>query len=82
MLCLSRRRGETIRVGHDIRIVVLEISEHQVRFGVAAPNSATAHREEIYLRIQDNKMPEPTTGNDLKALNGLIVSLGAVLGAS
>ena len=79
MLCLSRRRGETIRVGHDIRIVVLEISEHQVRIGVAAPNSVTVHREEIYWRIQDSKMPEPSIGNDLKALNGLIVALDDAL---
>lgn len=79
MLCLSRRRGETIRVGHDIRIIVLEISEHQVRIGVAAPNSVTVHREEIYLRIQDSKMPEPAIGNDLKALNGLIVALDDAL---
>lgn len=59
MLCLSRRRGETIRVGHDIRIVVLKVSEHQVRIGVEAPNSVTVHREEIYWRIQNNKIPEP-----------------------
>lgn len=70
MLCLSRRRGETIRVGHDIRIVVLEISEHQVRIGLVAPNSLSVHLEKIYQRIQDNKMPEPTIRNDLKALKG------------
>ena len=70
MLCLSRRRGEIIRVGHDIRIVVLEISDHQVRIGVAAPNSVSVHREEIYWRIQNNKMPELATDNELKALNG------------
>ncbi|WP_219728896.1 carbon storage regulator CsrA [Pseudomonas fluorescens] len=79
MLCLSRRRGETIRVGHNIRFTVLEISEHQVRIGVAAPNSLSVHREEIYRRIHRNKVPEPKTCNDLKGLNGLIVALGAVL---
>ena len=79
MLCLSRRRGEIIRVGHDIRIVVLEISDHQVRIGVSAPNSVTVHREEIYQRIHGNKIPEPTNDNDFKALNGLIIALGAAL---
>lgn len=79
MLCLSRRRGETIRVGHDIRIVVLKVSEHQVRIGVEAPNSVTVHREEIYWRIQNNKISEPAIGNDLKALNGLVVALDDAL---
>lgn len=76
MLCLSRRKGETIRVGHNIRIVVLDVGENQVRIGVSAPNSVRVHREEIYRRIHDNKISEPTTIYELKALNGLIAALG------
>lgn len=48
MLCLSRRRSEIIMIGNDIRIVVLKVEEHQVSIGIAAPNSMSVHREEIY----------------------------------
>lgn len=47
MLVLSRRAGEAIVVGGNIRIVVLSVTGSSVRFGVEAPRSISVHREEV-----------------------------------
>jgi len=56
MLILTRRVHETIMVGDDIRITVLGVSGLQVRIGIAAPKGVEVHREEIYNRIQAEKV--------------------------
>lgn len=53
MLVLSRRLGETIVIGDDIRLTVLSVSGGQVRLGIAAPKEVSVHREEIYQRINN-----------------------------
>lgn len=56
MLILTRKVGETIVIGDDIRVSVLSVQGNQVRVGVAAPRDVVVHREEIYDRIQgENK---------------------------
>lgn len=55
MLVLSRRLGETLIIGDDIKLTVLGISGKQVRLGVAAPKEVSVHREEVYERIQQEK---------------------------
>ena len=52
MLVLSRRLGEVLVIGDNIKVQVLGISGNQVRLGIAAPKSVSVHREEVYLRIQ------------------------------
>ena len=54
MLVLTRRIGERLRIGSDIELVVLDVRGRDVRLGVTAPTEVPIHREEIYLRIQDN----------------------------
>jgi carbon storage regulator len=55
MLVLSRRLGETLIIGDDVKITVLGISGNQVRLGIAAPKEVSVHREEVYRRIQDEQ---------------------------
>lgn len=55
MLILTRRVGETIRINNDISIQVLGVSGQQVKIGIAAPTDVAVHREEIYLRIQEER---------------------------
>jgi len=53
MLVLTRKRGEGVAIGPDIRIVVLGIKNGQVRLGVEAPRTVEVHRDEICVRIQE-----------------------------
>lgn len=55
MLILTRRVGETIRINDDISIQVLSVSGQQVKIGITAPTDVAVHREEIYLRIQEER---------------------------
>lgn len=55
MLILTRRIGETLMVGDDVKVTVLNIQGGQVRIGVDAPKQVEVHREEIYSRIQAEK---------------------------
>lgn len=54
MLVLSRRLGETLIIGDDVKITVLGISGNQVRIGIDAPKEISIHREEVYKRIQES----------------------------
>lgn len=52
MLILTRRPTETVMIGDDITITVLEVRGNQVRIGINAPKHIGVHREEIYERIK------------------------------
>ncbi|HXI09357.1 MAG TPA: carbon storage regulator CsrA [Thermodesulfobacteriota bacterium] len=56
MLVLTRKSGEGIRLGDEIKIVVLELKENQVKLGIEAPHEIPVHREEIYLKIQEDNI--------------------------
>jgi len=55
MLILTRRIGETLIIGDDVNITVLGVKGNQVRLGINAPKDVSVHRQEIYLRIQQEK---------------------------
>ena len=55
MLVLSRKAEESMFIGDDIKITVLDIRGGQVRIGITAPQDIKIHREEVYERInQEN----------------------------
>lgn len=53
MLILTRKQGETIMIGDDIKVTVLGVFGRQVRLGVDAPIKVVVHREEVYRRIKE-----------------------------
>ncbi|MFC0267413.1 carbon storage regulator CsrA [Kushneria aurantia] len=60
MLILTRRVGETLMVGDEITVTVLGVKGNQVRLGVNAPRNVSVHREEIYQRIQQERVETET----------------------
>jgi carbon storage regulator len=55
MLVLTRRMGETLMVGDEITVSVLDVKGNQVRIAVSAPKDVAVYREEIYERIHREK---------------------------
>ena len=53
MLILTRKSGESITIGDDVKITVVEVKGKQVRIGIDAPRSYMIHREEVCLSIQE-----------------------------
>lgn len=52
MLVLTRRANESIMIGDDIVITVLDVRGDQIRIGIRAPRSVAVHREEVYAELQ------------------------------
>lgn len=65
MLVLTRKLGETIRIGDLVKVTVLEVRAGQVKLGIEAPSDIKVHREEVYSRIQaelrHGESPQPGT---------------------
>ncbi len=53
MLALSRKSNESIIIGNDIEITVLEVKGEQVKIGIKAPKSIPVYREEVYQQIRE-----------------------------
>ncbi|MDZ4262500.1 MAG: carbon storage regulator CsrA [Pseudomonadota bacterium] len=64
MLILTRRVGETLIIGDNVSVTVLGVKGNQVRLGVNAPKDVSVHREEIYLRIQQEKEDDGIPADD------------------
>ena len=54
MLILTRRIGEVLIIGDEVKLTVLGVRGNQVRIGVDAPRSVAVHRKEIYDQVQEN----------------------------
>lgn len=48
MLVISRKRGETICIGEDIVLTIVQIRDDKVRIGIEAPSNVAVHRLEVY----------------------------------
>ena len=55
MLVLSRQKDESIMIGDDVEITIVDVRGDKVRLGINAPRSVAVHRKEIYLAIQKEK---------------------------
>ena len=62
MLILTRKSGEKIRIGDDIVVMITGVNGTQVKVGVDAPKEVAVHREEIYKKIQSEKIEAGNKG--------------------
>lgn len=69
MLILTRRVGESLRIGDDVTVSVVGISGAQVRLGVDAPKDIAVHREEVYQRIEGEKSGPGTADKNESTMN-------------
>lgn len=78
MLILTRRVGESIAIGDEILITILDVKGKQVKLGVQAPAHTTVYREEIYARIlEENRAAAMAEIRDVDALAGLMPGAGS-----
>jgi len=72
MLVLSRQRDETIMIGDDIEVTVVDIRGDKVRLGINAPKEISVHRKEVYDAIRrENREAAQVKPEDLSALTKL-----------
>ncbi len=74
MLVLSRRAGESVVIGQDVVITVLEVRGDVVRVGIAAPREVQVHREEVYRELQAANVKAAAAADD--AVAALAATLG------
>ena len=71
MLVLTRRANQSIMIGHEIVVTVLEVRGDQVRLGIKAPRSIDVHREEIFAQLQQaNRDAAQAPNQALESLEG------------
>jgi carbon storage regulator len=75
MLVLTRRAGQSVMVGDEVVITVLDVRGDVIRLGIEAPRSIQVHREEVYRELQAaNREAASPSDTAVKALTGLIRS--------
>lgn len=68
LLVLTRKVGEAIAIGDDVKVVVMQIKGRQVRLGIKAGPATVVHREEIYQKIKDeNELASSASAGALDA---------------
>ena len=67
MLVLTRKLSESIRIGDDIIVKIVDLDSRHVKLGIEAPKSVSVNREEIYERIQkENKAASELKDQNVK----------------
>jgi carbon storage regulator len=71
MLVLSRHRDESIIIGDDIVVTIVDIRGDKVRLGIAAPSDIPVHRQEVYEAIQrENRQAAQVNPTDVRDATG------------
>jgi carbon storage regulator len=71
VLVLTRHVHQSIVIGHDVVVTVLEVRGDQVRLGISAPKDVQVHREEVFAALTAANRQAATSAVELKALSEL-----------
>ncbi|NLY90314.1 MAG: carbon storage regulator CsrA [Firmicutes bacterium] len=71
MLVLTRKTNESIIIGDDVKVTVVEVKGDQVKLGISAPKRISVHREEVYLEIQKENRKAAEAGVGIDELNDM-----------
>ena len=70
MLALSRKTGESVIIGNDIELTILEVKGEQVKVGIKAPKSVAIYRKELFEQIQEsNREASNASEKGMKDIN-------------
>lgn len=69
MLALSRKTGESVMLGNDIELTILEVKGEQVKLGIKAPKSVAIYRKELFEQIQASN--QEAVQNAVSAINNI-----------
>ena len=73
MLVLTRRAGESVIIGDDVIVTVLEARGDVIRIGIQAPRDVQVHREEVYKELQQaNREAASPTEDAVEAVNRML----------
>lgn len=73
MLVLTRKENESIMIGDEIEVKVLDLKDSQVKIGISAPRDVAVHRREVYLAIQaENAEAAAPPSVQVDGISGLI----------
>ena len=72
MLVLTRKEDESIMIGDNIEVKVLDLKESQVKLGIVAPKSVAVHRREVYLAIQAENAQAASGAQQMDSISNLI----------
>ncbi len=74
MLVLTRKADQSITIGNDITVTVLEIRGNQVRLGIKAPKHTPVNRTEVYESIIDENIKASQTPLDLEDVRNILIN--------
>jgi carbon storage regulator len=73
MLVLTRKENESIMIGNDIEVKVLDLKDNQVKIGIVAPRHIAVHRREVYEAIQaENAQAANAASSHIESISNLI----------
>ena len=80
MLTLTRKMGESIRIGDNIQVVIKEVKGRQVRIGISAPRHIYVCREELFLKIQKaNQEANQSINSPVENQHSSLATLGSLI---
>lgn len=69
MLILTRKKNETLRIGDDILVTIVDVQGDQVRLGITAPRDVSILRQELYEAVRDSNTQAALTVQNVDVLS-------------